>query len=223
MKPKTPAEIASAAAIGADVLRKGGLVGFPTETVYGVAAAADVLEGMERLRDLKDRPERPFSVHLAGPGEVGRYVRAVPPVAQRLVRKAWPGPLTLVLPTGGRLAEAALQKAGLYEVLCHDGFIGLRCPDEPAASALLARAGGPVVAASANLKGQPSPRDAREALAALDGRIELMIDTGPTRHRGDSTIVQVDPRCVRWPGCACCLCARATRAAVRWRRGWPRR
>ena len=192
VKPKSPAEIASAAAQGAEVLRQGGLVGFPTETVYGVAAAADVPAGMERLRDLKDRPDRPFSVHLPGPGEVGRYVRSAPPAAERLIRRAWPGPVTLVLPTGGRLAEAALQKAGVYEVLCHDGFIGLRCPDEPAASAMLARAGGPVVAASANLKGRPSPRNGQEALAALDGRIELMIDTGPTRHRGDSTIVQVD-------------------------------
>ena len=100
VKPGTPAEIASAAAQGAEVLRHGGLVGFPTETVYGVAAAADAPEGLERLRDLKDRPERPFGVHLPGPEAAGRYVGAMPLVAQRLIRRAWPGPVTLVLPTG---------------------------------------------------------------------------------------------------------------------------
>ncbi|MEI7837307.1 MAG: L-threonylcarbamoyladenylate synthase [Planctomycetota bacterium] len=192
VKPGTPAEIALAAEQGAQVLRRGGLVGFPTETVYGVAAAAEMYEGLERLRELKDRPERPFGVHLPGPEAVGRYVKAMPLVAQRLIRRAWPGPVTLVLPTGGRLAEEALQNAGLCETLCYEGTIGLRCPDEPSASAMLGKMAGPVVAASANLKGMPSPREGWEVLAALDGRIDLLIDTGPTRWRKDSTIVQVD-------------------------------
>jgi len=90
LRPQSPAQIASAAAQGAEVLSAGGLVGFPTETVYGVAAAAENPEGMERLRDLKDRPARPFSVHVADPGQVGRYVRPVPPPADRLIRRAWP-------------------------------------------------------------------------------------------------------------------------------------
>jgi protein-tyrosine phosphatase len=132
-------------------------------------------------------------VHVGSPEDVKRYVRRVPPAAERLIAKAWPGPVTVLLPTGGELADRKLQRAGLHEVLCHEDRVGLRCPDTPVTRAILEAVEAPVVAPSANLAGKPSPRDADDVLASLDGRIDLLIDAGPTRHGRDSTIVRFDP------------------------------
>ena len=173
----------------AGVLRAGGLVGFPTETVYGVAARATHAAALERLRDLKDRPNRPFGVHLGDAAEVHRYVRRLPQPAANLIAKGWPGPITILLRAGGELADEKLQKLGLHSVLCHEDVIGLRCPDSPVTGALLRAVTDPVVASSANLAGKPSPRSAEEALEQLDGRIDLLLDDGPTRYGRDSTIV----------------------------------
>jgi len=192
IRASSDAEVVQAAKEGAAVLAGGGLVGFATETVYGVGAVADNVEAMERLRDLKDRPQRPFSVHLAKPGDEARYVRRLPPTATRLIAKAWPGPLTLLVGLDGRLADDKVQSAGLYGVLAWEDFIGLRCPDCPVASAMLAAVDRPVVAPSANRAGAPSPRTAQDVLAGLDGQIDLLIDSGPTRYGLDSTIVRID-------------------------------
>ena len=184
------AEAARAAGKGAEAIRAGKLVGFHTETVYGVAALATDPGAMERLRRLKSRPKRPFSVHLGAAGEVRRYVADPPARARRLICRAWPGPVTVVLPTGGRLAERTLQQSGLHAMLCADDMIGLRCPDSPVAQAMLTDVGRPVVAASANAAGRPPPRTAEEVIAEMDGRIDLLIDSGPTRYGKDSTIVR---------------------------------
>ena len=184
------ADTARAVQEGARALEAGKLVAFATETVYGVGALATRDEAMGRLRELKDRPDRPFSVHLGRAADVGRYVRDVPPTAARIIEKGWPGPVTLLLPIGETLADAGLQEAGLQDRLCAEGIIGLRCPDPPATAAMMAAVGGPVVAPSANLAGGPSPRTAAEVLDALDGRIDLLIDDGPTQYGGDSTIVR---------------------------------
>ena len=192
IKVRSADDVAAAARRGAEALGAGKLVAFATETVYGLAAAADSAEAMERLRDIKARPSRPFTVHVGEAGAVGRYVAAIPSEARRLMARAWPGPVTLLLSTAGTLAESALQKQGLYPVLCSEGFIGLRCPDEPVAVAMLGAVASPVVAPSANLAGGDSPRTGEEVLAALDGQIELLIDSGPTRLGVDSTIVKFD-------------------------------
>jgi len=173
-------------------LMAGKLVGFATETVYGIAAVATNAPAMERLRELKSRPSRPFSVHIAGTADVGRYVSKVPAAAARLMAKSWPGPITLLLPVGGRLADEKLQRAGMYDALCSEDYIGLRCPDEPLAGAMLASVSEPVVAPSANLSGKRSPRTAEEVLDGLGGRIDLLLDTGPTQYGTDSTIVKID-------------------------------
>ena len=188
------AQVASAAQQGAEALRGGKLVGFATETVYGIAVLATNGRAMSRLRALKSRPKRPFSVHVAAAGEVARYVDHVPPQAARLISKAWPGAITLVLPCGAKLADRKLHSPELRGRLCQDNFIGLRCPDEPVALAMLAKVSGPVVASSANLAGGPSPRRAEEVLDALDGRIDLLIDSGPTRLGTDSTIIRFNSR-----------------------------
>jgi protein-tyrosine phosphatase len=168
----------------------GGLVAMATETVYGVGARADIETAITRLRDLKDRPERPFSVHVGEASDVDRYVRDVPATARRLIEAAFPGPVTVLLETGGRLADSELDNETLRVRLCWEGHIGLRCPDEPVTAEILRRCGGPVVMPSANLAGQSSPRNATAVRDALDGRVDLLLDQGPTRLGTDSTIVK---------------------------------
>jgi protein-tyrosine phosphatase len=187
-------EVAEAASQGARVLASGGLVGFATETVYGIAALATDQKAMERLRELKSRPDRPFSVHLGSGADARLYVKDISPAAARMMRRGWPGPLTLVLPLGGKLADAALQRAKLYDELSDHDMIGLRCPDEPVAAAMLSAVKGPVVAPSANLAGKPSPRRADDVLDAFADRLDLLIDSGPTRYGKDSTIVSMTPQ-----------------------------
>jgi len=179
----------------ADVLNAGGLVVFPTETVYGVGARADRSEALERLDRLKERPDdKPFTVHIGRRGDYQRFVPSISAVGRRFVKKAWPGPLTLVLsvddprraPLAGELDAAGL--AAIY----HKGTVGLRCPDDRAAADLLVRSGGPVVAASANLAGKAPPRTVEEALADLDGRVEVALAGGPARFARPSTILRVN-------------------------------
>jgi hypothetical protein len=114
-----------AAAAGAAALREGKLIGFPTETVYGIAALAEHAGAMRRLREVKDRPHMPFSMHLGRREDAGLYVASPPAAARRIMaRAAWPGPVALLLGTGGTVADAGLQRAGLHEVLCHNNTIG---------------------------------------------------------------------------------------------------
>lgn len=189
IKVAAPAEVAPAAAEAARVVRAGGLVGFATETVYGIAALAGNHRTMERLRDLKSRPSRPFSVHIGRRVDVRRYIGHIPPQAAVLIDKAWPGPVSILMKLGGQLADATLQAQGLYDILASDDTIGLRCPDEPVAIAMLSAVKDVVVAPSANLAGQPSPRTGQDVLDSLDGKIDLLVDSGPTRYGKDSTIV----------------------------------
>lgn len=186
-------DVADAAHRGASALKKGRLVGFATETVYGIAALATCDEALDRLRELKGRPTRPFSLHLGRPEDVRRYVRSLSDEAELIISRGWPGPVTLIVPAGGALADKRLRRRqGLYERLCCEDMIGLRCPDEPVAQAMLSGVSLPVVAPSANLAGRPSPRSAGEVLADLDGQIDLLIDSGHTRCGADSTIVRCD-------------------------------
>lgn len=185
--------VAAAAAEGAEALRAGKLVGFATETVYGIAVLATDRDAVARLRKLKSRPKDPFSLHIASREEVARYLADVPLRARWLMAHAWPGPVTVLAETGGKLADPTLQKQpGLFEELTLDGVLGLRCPDEPVARAMLAAVDGPVVAPSANPAGAPSPRTGDEVMRALGGAIDLLIDSGPTRHGKDSTIVRIN-------------------------------
>ncbi|NLF32763.1 MAG: threonylcarbamoyl-AMP synthase [Planctomycetes bacterium] len=184
-----PDSLAAAAAEGVKVLREGGLLAFPTETVYGVAACATNAGAMERLRALKDRPARPFTVHLGRIEQVAAFVAAPPAEARRVMKKAWPGPLTVVLPTGGRLATEAWNPSPADQ-LCYEDTIGLRLPDDAAAQAILGAIDPPVVAASANLAGGEPPTTADGVLEALGGRIDLVIDAGPCPVGRPSTIVR---------------------------------
>lgn len=210
------AEQVAAAAAGAAAIRAGQLVGFATETVYGIAAMATDAEAMHRLRELKSRPKRPFTVHMGDPAQVRRYVAGVPVAAEKLIARTWPGPVTLLLQTGGKLTDAKLNKAGLHKKLCSKGVIGLRCPQGKLVEAMLSAVSDPVVAPSANLVGAPSARNAQEVLATLDGKIDLLIDSGPTLHQQDSSIVLFDGE--QWTVVREGVVARETLAEIMMRR-----
>ncbi len=173
---------AAAADLAARVLAAGGLVAFPTETVYGLGADATNGEAVARLYDAKGRPSfNPLIAHVADAGAALALAR-FDPAAQRLAAAFWPGPLTLVLPKRADCPVAALATAGL-------DTIAVRVPGHPVAHDILAAFGRPVVAPSANRSGHVSPTTAHHVLADLRGRIELVVDGGPTPMGLESTIV----------------------------------
>lgn len=165
----------------AQVLRSGGLVAFPTETVYGLGANALDPRAVRRIFEAKGRPQdNPLIVHVAGVDQVRGLVRSLPPVAERLMAAFWPGPLTLVLP---RLPVVPLEvTAGLETV-------GVRFPSHPVAQAMLRTAGVPVAAPSANRSGRPSPTTAQHVMEDVEGRVEVVLDGGPCGVGVESTVV----------------------------------
>jgi L-threonylcarbamoyladenylate synthase len=172
----------AAVAAAARTLTEGGLVAFPTETVYGLGADATNAAAIARLYQAKGRPAfNPLISHLsdlAAARAVGRFDAT----ALRLAEAFWPGPLTLVLPRAANCAVAELATAGLET-------IAIRIPSHPVARAILQAFGGPVVAPSANLSGHVSPTAAAHAKSDLDGRIDLIVDGGPVAVGVESTIV----------------------------------
>jgi len=159
----------------ARLLCGGGLVAFPTETVYGLAADATNAQAIERLNRIKGRPpEKPYSIHLYEIAQLREFVEELPKMATRLIERFWPGPLTIVIP----------MKDGKT--------VGFRLPKHPVAQAFLRACKRPVVAPSANRSGFPPPTDGTEVLAALDGGYECLLDAGPTPLGRESTVVQVD-------------------------------
>jgi L-threonylcarbamoyladenylate synthase len=176
-------------------LADGGLVAFPTETVYGLGASVFNMNTIERLRTVKGRAEsKPFTLHIAKPGDVAAYVPELSRVGRRLTRKGWPGPLTIIFEVEGLDRAPILDRlAGRdADVLYHGHTIGVRCPDDRDAAALLEAAGVPVVAPSANLAGQAPPVTAADVLEDLDGQIDIVLDGGRTRYGKPSTIVRVN-------------------------------
>jgi L-threonylcarbamoyladenylate synthase len=176
-------DAASAAiAAAARCLAAGGLLAFPTETVYGLGADACNGEAIARLYEAKGRPAfNPLICHV-GDRAAAERLGDLDAAAGRLAEAFWPGPLTLVVPKRPDCAVAALATAGLPT-------IALRVPDHPVARAILAEFGRPVVAPSANRSGHVSPTAAAHVLADLEGRVDLIIDGGPTRVGLESTIV----------------------------------
>jgi len=185
-KNVTEVRLADAAGIAeaARCLESGGLVAVPTETVYGLAARADSAEAVARIYAAKGRPDfNPLIVHVAGLEQAARYAE-VSPEARALAEAYWPGPLTLVLPRRRDAGLADAVTAGLPTV-------ALRAPAHPAMQALLAATGFPLAAPSANRSGFISPTCADHVLASLNGRIDMVIDGGPTSAGVESTIVAV--------------------------------
>jgi L-threonylcarbamoyladenylate synthase len=183
---------AAGRAAAIEILRAGGLVAMPTDTVYGVGVAKDAPDGLARLFAAKDRPlDRAIVLLVADIGQVAS-VAVLSPAARVLAERFWPGGLTLVLAqaTGARLPAVLTGGAAT---------IGVRLPDHDSPRAL-ARALGPLPVTSANLSGHPDARNAPEVLAQLGDRIDLVLDGGPARGGVPSTVVDCSgelPRLLR--------------------------
>ena len=178
----------------AAALRAGKLVAFPTETVYGLGAHALEEHAVQKIFDAKERPATdPLIVHIAHIGQVSHCASVFPANARKLALAFWAGPLTLILPKKPSIPD--LVTAGLPNV-------ALRAPAHRVARALVETAGIPIAAPSANRFSRPSPTTAAHVRDDLDGRIDLILDGGPTDIGLESTIVDfsVDPPVVRRPG-----------------------
>lgn len=192
-----PHNRAQAVQRGVDILRTGGLVVFPTETVYGVGACALVGQGIVKLRKVKNRPDdQPFTVHMGRPEDVHLYADpSTDATLDRLVRKLMPGPLTIIAQVSRQVMENRLAALGVdwdqRTLLYHQETIGLRCPDHPVARELLSAVPGPVVASSANIAGGVEPTDAASAAAGMGDRIDLVLDGGRCQYSKASTIVKL--------------------------------
>lgn len=179
---------------GASILRWGGTVAFPTETVYGLGANALNPQAVEKIFQAKGRPaDNPLIVHIAWEEELDKLAIHIPPVAYLLMETFWPGPLTLVLPRHPGVPD--LVTAGLDTV-------GIRMPAHPVALTLLEKARVPVAAPSANLSGKPSPTNGLDVLRDLVGKVDLVMDGGPSKVGVESTVLDltVDPPMILRPG-----------------------
>jgi L-threonylcarbamoyladenylate synthase len=181
ISPASPAGIAEAA----HILRDGGLVAFPTETVYGLGADATNGEAVAAIFAAKGRPLfNPLIVHVSGIEEARRHVE-LSPRAQALAEKFWPGPLTLVLPRRKDSPLSLLVSAGLDTV-------ALRAPSHPAALALLKEAGRPVAGPSANRSGQVTATTAAHVAEGLSGKLDFILDGGNADLGIESTVIGFD-------------------------------
>ena len=179
----------------AKILRDGGLLGIPTETVYGLAANGLDEKAVKRIFEAKGRPQdNPLILTIPGQQWLPRYCRDIPPLAYVLARKFWPGPLTMILKCRTDVVPAVIT-AGLDTV-------AMRCPAHPVTAAIIREAGVPVAAPSANTSGRPSCTTAQDVLEDMDGKIEGVVDGGPCSVGVESTILDLTcepPRLLR-PG-----------------------
>lgn len=169
----------------AEVIKAGGLVAFPTETVYGLGCNALDAAACAKVYAAKGRPsDNPLISHIAAVEQLAELVTDVPSCAKTLMEAFWPGPLTIVL-----------QAAG-------GGTIGVRMPSNPVALKLIRAAGVPIAAPSANVSGRPSPTRASHVLADLDGKIEMILDGGSCEHGLESTVIDctTQPPVILRPG-----------------------
>ena len=178
----------------AAILRRGGLLGIPTETVYGLGADALNEDAVSRIFLAKGRPQdNPLIIHVPDASWLESYCRDVPPAAYQLAERFWPGPLTMILP---RQDIVPLQTTGGLET------VGVRCPNHPVTLAIIEAAGVPIAAPSGNTSGRPSPTTAAHMIEDMDGRIDGIVDGGPCTVGVESTIIDLTvtpPRLLR-PG-----------------------
>jgi len=180
--------------IAADMIKKGGLVAFPTETVYGLGADALNPKAVKALFRAKKRPlDNPPIVHVGNIQDVYRLVKEVSEKAEKLMKTFWPGPLTLIFKRSEIVPDITV--AGL-------DTIAIRMPRHNVALTLIRESGCPIAAPSANLAGRPSPTTAQHVLEDLNGRIDVVLDAGPTKIGVESTVLDltVDPPQILRPG-----------------------
>lgn len=168
---------------GISILKQGGIVAFPTDTVYGLGACMSLSEAVERVYEVKERSrDMPLPLLLADISEINKVAESVPPIAWTLIHRFWPGGLTIVLPKSNFVP--AIVTAG-------GNTVGIRIPAHPIPIALIKGLGAPIVGTSANLSGKPSPLTADEVHAQLGNRIDMIIDGGRCPGGTESTIVDV--------------------------------
>lgn len=189
---KTRILYADGIAEAADAIINGELVAVPTETVYGLAANGLSEKAVEKLYEVKGRPEKkPISLFVADMKDAEKFCRDIPAAAYVLGKKFWPGPLTMVLKRGELVPN--ITAAG-------GDTVGVRCPDNPLTLELLKRSGLPLTGTSANLSGQPNANDIDEVMAYFDGKIEYAIDGGRCTGGVPSTVVDMtsdEPKILR--------------------------
>ncbi len=176
----------------AGVLRSGGLVAYPTDTVYGLAADPTNAEAVQKLSEAKKRDPNQAMPHLLASAEdVPAVVSEMPSAARRLMREFWPGSLTIIL-----------RKAQTYPSAAAGDTIGLRVPDHPVPRALSRLLGGPITGTSANISGGPEPLSADDVRVFLGDAVELIIDVGPCHGHRPSTVIDCtrDPPTILRPG-----------------------
>ncbi|MBO5359384.1 MAG: threonylcarbamoyl-AMP synthase [Clostridia bacterium] len=188
-----PSDSESLAAVGA-ILRDGGIVGIPTETVYGLAANAFDGNAVAKIFKAKGRPQdNPLIVHISDISQLGSVVSEIPDSAYALAEKYWPGPLSIIMPKGERIPD---------EVSCGLDTVAVRMPSHPAARDIISAAGVPLAAPSANLSGSPSPTTAQHVIDDMWGRADAIVDGGMCDVGVESTVVSLasdKPRLLR-PG-----------------------
>ena len=188
------AQDASTATVAAEIIKSGGLVAIPTETVYGLGANGLDENAVIKIFEAKGRPQdNPLILHIAGPEQIEEFAHHIPQAAYDLAEKFWPGPLTIILPAKDFIPKRTT--GGLSTV-------GLRCPDCAITREIIRLAGVPVAAPSANISGKPSTTTAEHVLHDHDGKIAAVVDGGACRVGVESTIVDLTeerPRLLR-PG-----------------------
>lgn len=178
----------------AKILKSGGLVAVPTETVYGLAALGMDATAVSKIYEVKGRPaQKPISL-LVYDTEAFSLCDSVPESAYKLAEKFWPGPLTIVLK----------RKSIIPDIVAAGGeTVGLRCPRHPITLGIIKAVGAPLAAPSANMSGEPSPKSAKDTMNALQGRIEAVVDGGNCDLGIESTIIDLSgdtPRILRQGG-----------------------
>ncbi|MDD4878653.1 MAG: L-threonylcarbamoyladenylate synthase [Candidatus Nanoarchaeia archaeon] len=165
------------------IIKEGGLVAFPTETVYGLGADAFNSKAVEKIFEAKERPaSKALIAHIADKKDVYKLSREVPKEAEMLMNKFWPGPLTIILKKSKIVPDAAT--AGL-------DTIAIRMPAHNVALALIREAKTPIAAPSANISGMPSPTDAEQVIEYMMGKIDVIIDSGDTDIGVASTVLDM--------------------------------
>lgn len=167
----------------AEIIRSGGLLAIPTETVYGLGADALNGEAVLKIFEAKGRPQdNPLLIHIPEASWLEKYCEDIPPLAYRLAEEFWPGPLTMILKSRACIPG---------ETTCGLGTVGVRCPDNEVTAEIIRLAGVPIAAPSANRSGHPSCTSAEQVMEDFAGRIEGIVDDGPCRVGVESTILDM--------------------------------
>ena len=183
IKINTEKDLSCQLTTGADIIKSGGLVVFPTETVYGLGASALSSDAAEKIYAAKGRPsDNPLIIHISKPEDAEKYA-IVPPVYYELAKRFLPGPLTVIMPKRDIIP---------YTVTGGLDTVAVRCPENAVARELIRLSGVPIAAPSANISGKPSPTSADHVKVDMDGRVNMIIDGGECTIGLESTIIKLD-------------------------------